>query len=132
MKKNILLLSLIFLTSCMDKQTSTIKEPGNFAHTVFFWLNNPDNMVERDAFEESLIKFLDNSAYVQTRHIGVPAKTGHRDVVDDSYTYSLLLTFKDQAAQDKYQDEAVHKQFIKESSNLWNNVVVFDSENILD
>ena len=131
MKKIILLLSLVFVASCMEKEKSVSTEQGNFAHTVYFWFHNPDNMVERDAFEASLANFLNNSEYIQTKHVGVAADTGHRDVVDDSYTYSLLLTFKDKAAQDKYQDEAVHKQFIEESSHLWSKVVVFDSENIL-
>ena len=116
----------------MEKEKSISNQLGNFAHTVYFWLNNPDNMVERDAFEASLKNFLNSSIYIQTKHVGVPAKTGHRDVVDDGYTYSLLLTFENQAAQDKYQDEAVHKQFIEESSHLWSKVVVYDSENILD
>lgn len=132
MKKSILLLSLMLVISCMEKEKAVSNEPGNFAHTVYFWLNNPDNMVERDAFEASLTNFLNKSEYILSKHVGVPAATGHRDVVDDSYTYSLLLTFKNQEAQDKYQDEAVHKQFIEESSHLWSKVVVFDSENILD
>lgn len=132
MKKIIVLLSLILITGCMEKEKPVSNEPGNFAHTVYFWLNNPDNMVERDAFEASLTNFLNNSEYIQTKHVGVPASTGHREVVDDSYTYSLLLTFKDKAAQEKYQDEAVHKQFIEESSHLWTKVIVYDSENILE
>jgi hypothetical protein len=131
MKKIMVVLSLVLVVSCMEKEKSTANEQGNFAHTVYFWLNNPDNMVERDAFEASLTNFLDNSEYIQTMHVGVPAATGQRDVVDASYTYSLLLTFKDKAAQDKYQDDVVHKQFIEESSYLWSKVVVYDSENIL-
>ena len=122
----------MLITSCMEKDKSVSNEQGNFAHTVYFWLNNPDNMVERDAFEASLTNFLNSSEYVQTMHVGVPAATGDREVVNDSYTYSLLLTFENKAAQDKYQDEPVHKQFIEESSHLWNKVVVYDSENILE
>jgi len=135
MKKIIVILSLVLITSCRgvtEKNSVTITAQGNFAHTVYFWLNNPDNMVERDAFEESLRNFIFSSLYIDSRHIGVPAATGQREVVDDSYTYSLLLTFKDKAAQDKYQDEDVHKQFIEESSHLWSKVVVYDSENILE
>ena len=132
MKKIIVIFGLLLITSCVENEKSVSNEQGNFAHTVYFWLNNPDNMVERDAFEASLTNFLNNSAYIETMHVGVPAATEDRDVVDASYTYSLLLTFKDKAAQDKYQDEEVHKQFIKESSDLWFKVVVYDSENILD
>jgi len=131
MKKIIILISIVLVASCSEKERSVSTEQGNFAHSVYFWFNNPDNMVERDVFEASLSNFLDNSKYIQTSHVGVPATTGHRDVVDASYTYSLLLTFKDKDAQDKYQYEAVHKQFIEETKHLWSKIVIYDSENIL-
>jgi len=102
--------------------------PGNFAHTVYFWLKNPDNAADRVAFETSLRKFIDASEFIQTKHIGTPAKTD-RDVIDNTYTYSLLLTFVDKATQDKYQEEPNHKKFIEESSSLWKKVIVYDSEN---
>ena len=31
---------------------------SNFAHTVYFWLANPDQQEDRTAFETSLRKFL--------------------------------------------------------------------------
>ncbi|GGG12734.1 hypothetical protein GCM10011344_11810 [Dokdonia pacifica] len=104
---------------------------GDFAHTVYFWLHRPDNPDDRKAFEASLTSFINQSPYITTKHIGVPAAT-NRDVIDNSYTYSLLLTFKDKAAQDQYQDEPAHKQFIAESSHLWSKVLVYDSEDILE
>ncbi len=110
------------------EENSNNSLPGNFAHTVYFWLKNPDNAVDRAAFETSLKKFIDASEFIQTKHIGMPAKT-NREVIDNTYTYSLLLTFKDKATQDKYQDEPNHKKFIAESSELWEKVLVYDSEN---
>lgn len=134
MKKIAFLLILFFVMSaCTEvKQVHTSTFPGNFAHTVYFWLENPDSKEDRAAFEKSLINFINASEFVVSKHIGRPAATAHRDVVDGSYTYSLLLTFNNKEDQDKYQDEAVHKQFIKESSHLWNKVTVYDSENILE
>ena len=93
---------------------------------------DPDSADDRKAFEASLTKFLDASEFIVTKHVGTPAATAHRDVVDGSYTYSLLLTFKNKADQDAYQDEAVHKTFIEESAHLWTKVLVYDSENILN
>jgi len=104
--------------------------PGPFAHTVYFWLKNPKNNEDIKAFEASLKKFINQSIYIQTKHIGRPSTT-NRDVIDATYTYSLLLTFKNKEAQDNYQEEPNHKLFIDESSNLWSKVVVYDSENIL-
>ncbi|MCJ7466789.1 MAG: Dabb family protein [Maribacter sp.] len=98
----------------------------NFTHTVFFWLKNPDNQVDRKAFEASLQKFLDHSGFAKTKFIGKPPKAS-RDVVDGSFTYSLIVTFESAEAQQNYQDEAPHKLFIAESSKLWTKVIVYDS-----
>ena len=38
-----------------------------------------------------------------------------------------LITFKDKAAHDKYQDADKHKQFIEENKDNWKKVRVFDS-----
>jgi len=102
--------------------------PGEFAHIVFFWLKRPDNKNDRAAFEASLEKFISNSKYIYKKHLGTPAST-RRDVIDSSYTYCLLLTFKSEKDQNAYQDEKVHKIFIKESEDLWETVKVYDSIN---
>ncbi len=133
MKKIVTLLFITYIISSCSNQTTTTSMPiqGDFAHTVYFWLHRPDNPDDRKAFEASLTSFINQSPYITTKHIGVPAAT-NRDVIDNSYTYSLLLTFKDKAAQDQYQDEPAHKQFIAESSHLWSKVLVYDSEDILE
>ena len=102
---------------------------SNFAHTVYFWLENPENKEDCKAFEVSLQKFLDNSAYAKTKFIGKPPRAS-RDVVDGSFTYSLIVSFASAEAQKNYQDEAPHKLFIAESSSLWTKVVVYDSKGI--
>ena len=130
------LLTSISLIFCMITQTSasmaqTSKtDTKEFVHTVYFWLKNPNDMSERTKFETSLKKFINNSRYIKTKHIGVPADT-NRPVIDNSYTYCLSLTFTSKAEQDKYQDEDIHKVFIKESEMLWQKVLVYDSESIL-
>ncbi len=133
--KYLALLLLFFCTTVGCSKTTTApneKLPGPFAHSVYIWLKNPASEADRVAFEQSLLKFVNASEFIVTKHIGLPAETGHRDVVDDSYTYSILLTFKNKRDQDSYQEEAVHKQFIEESSHLWTKVLVYDSENILN
>jgi len=105
-------------------------EQGNFAHNVYFWLNNPENQEDRAAFEKSLTNFINHSEFIRTKHLGTPAATD-RGVIDNSYTYSLLLTFDNKAQQDKYQVEEGHLKFIEESSKLWKKVIVYDSEDIL-
>ncbi|UOB19281.1 Dabb family protein [Abyssalbus ytuae] len=130
MKKLFFILTLLILatmSSCNNKQ-QVIK--GNFIHSVYFWLKNPDSETDRIAFETSLKKFINSSEFIIQKHIGSPATT-NRQVIDNSYTYSLILTFENKEMQDKYQEENVHKIFIKESEHLWEKVLVYDSENSL-
>lgn len=131
MKNIICILAVILMTTSVFGQNETeMKEfDPNFSHTVFFWLKNPDNAADRSAFETSLTKFLNSSAYAKTKFIGTPPRAS-RDVVDGSFTYSLILSFDSAEAQQAYQDEASHKVFIAESENLWSKVIVYDSTSI--
>lgn len=130
MKKICFILLLTFTNIIFGQTDTTMKEfDSNFAHVVYFWLENPDSQEDRAAFETSLKKFLKNSAFAKTKFIGVPPAPS-REVVDGSFTYSLILTFESAEAQKGYQDEAPHKLFIEESSKLWTKVIVYDSKTI--
>ena len=128
-----LTLAILFLTLAITANGQTKNDmrefDPNFAHTVFFWFKNPDNKADRATFEKSLQKFLDNSQYAKTSFIGMPPKAS-RDVVDGSFTYSLIVTFESAEAQKNYQDEAPHKVFIEESSALWEKVIVYNSKGV--
>ena len=97
-----------------------------FAHVVYFWFKNPDSKADGAKFEASLKKFLANSKYAKTKFIGKPPKA-IRDVVDDSFTYSLILSFDSAEAQAAYQVEPPHLVFIEECKDLWEKVIVYDS-----
>lgn len=121
-----LLFMMIVCSQSLTAQDDEIKFDKNFTHVVYFWLNNPDNKQDRSDFETSLKKFLNNSKYAQTKFIGIPADTP-REVVDNTYTYSLILSFSSKENQEKYQKEQAHLDFIKEASHLWKRVQVYDS-----
>jgi hypothetical protein len=95
-------------------------------HHVFFWLKNPDS-------KEDLAKLLAGIrglAQIETVrgiHVGVPASTEKRDVVDNSYSASEILYFDDTAGQKTYQDHPLHKKFVEECSHLWGKVIVYDA-----
>lgn len=131
MKKIALTTIFIILTTVTygQKKKDMNNFDSNFVHTVFFWLKNPDNSQDRKAFEKSLKKFLDHSKYAKTNFIGTPPQAS-RDVVDGSFTYSLVVTFDSAEAQEKYQTEEAHLVFIEESSALWTKVIVYDSTGI--
>ena len=66
--------------------------PGEFVHVVFFWLID-DTVDTRSKFMSELRKFIDHVDVIKTKHIGSPADTD-RDVIDNTYSYSLILSFE--------------------------------------
>lgn len=102
------------------------KSKGLFMHTVLFWLKNPTSIKDREAFELSIKKFVNTSKYVQSSYVGLPAGTD-RTVVDNSYTYSLVVRFKSVEDHNKYQVEPAHKLFIETCKSLWEKVLIYDA-----
>ncbi len=127
--KLLILFTILTGPATAKAQDQMVDFDKNFTHVVYFYLNNPDDPEDRSAFETSLKKFMNNSLYARTKFIGIPAETP-RDVVDNTYTYSLILTFSSEEMQNKYQEEPSHLLFIKESAHLWNKVIVYDSVGI--
>ncbi len=103
------------------------KIKGNFIHTVLFWLHNPANEKERKTFEDGVQELLNQCPFITSSHIGIPANTATRPVVDASYTYCVVITFESKEAHDKYQVDPLHKKFVEENKNLWDKVLVYDS-----
>ena len=95
-------------------------------HHVFFWLKNPDSKEDL----AKLIAGVQSLAAIETVrsiHVGVPASTEKREVVDNSYHVSELLGFDDVAGQDAYQVHPLHQKFVDEHQHLWSKVVVYDA-----
>lgn len=99
------------------------------AHHVFFWLKNPDSTEDLNKLLDGL-RTLSKIESVRGLHIGVPAKTEKRPVIDDSYSASELIFFDDLAGQDAYQVHPIHKKFIEDCSHLWSKVLVYDSMDV--
>src|SRR5690606_21914085 len=123
----ILLLVGICASSCVQvKNEMKSNFDPTFTHVVYFWFKEPNNHDHRVKFEASLKKFLENSQYAKTKFIGTAPKAT-RDVVDDSFTYSLILSFESAEDQAAYQTEPPHLVFIEECKDLWEKVIVYDS-----
>lgn len=114
---------ILAATAC--KPSDTGKLNGLFIHHVFFWLKEPVTAEVRSKFEQALRDLVKVETIVGS-HLGVPAGTD-RDVIDSTYTYSLLVLFKNKADQDVYQTHPIHLKFIEENSMLWEKVVVYDT-----
>ena len=95
-------------------------------HHVFFWLKNPSSKEDLTKLLEGL-KTLKKIETIKMLHIGVPASTEKRDVVDNSYSASELMFFDDLVGQKTYQDHHIHQKFIADCSHLWEKVIVYDA-----
>jgi hypothetical protein len=98
-------------------------------HHVFFWLKNPSS---KEDFQKLLaeLETLKQIKSVRKLHIGVPASTEKRDVVENSYHASELMFFDNLEDQEVYQDDPIHKKFVAECSHLWEKVIVYDVQDL--
>ncbi len=58
--------------------------------------------------------------------VGVPADTD-RPIIDRSYSYALVVMFRDAAGHDAYQVHPVHDRFREECAGFWRKVQIYDS-----
>ncbi len=102
------------------------KNKKQLLHHVFFWLKNPNSKEDQQKLIEGL-RTLEKIESIKKLHIGVPAATEKRDVVDNSYHVSELMFFDDLEGQNAYQVHPLHKKFAEQYSHLWERVLVYDS-----
>lgn len=109
---------------------ATTGNPGSgkryLVHHALFWLKNPGSEADRARLIEGL-KTLRQIDVIRALHIGVPASTEQREVVDSSFDVSEVMFFDDEAAQSAYQSHPVHQKFVEQCSHLWRKVVVYDA-----
>lgn len=95
-------------------------------HHVFFWLKNPDSAADRDRLIAGL-QTLRAIPQIRALHVGIPAATEARSVVDSSYQVSELMFFDTVEDQKSYQDHPIHQRFVATCGDLWERVTVYDS-----
>lgn len=113
-------------SGALATSTAATNPMPTLLHHVFFWLKNPDSNADREKLIAG-VKSLAAIETVRSIHVGVPASTEKREVVDNSYHVSELLGFDDVAGQDAYQVHPLHKKFVDEHQHLWSKVVVYDA-----
>ena len=94
-------------------------------HQVYFWLKDPDNTEAHEKLKKGMQKMLTIQT-IKSGHIGVPAATEPRDVVDHSFSYSFMVTFESIEDHDAYQKDPIHLEFIEKYGYLWSKVQVYD------
>ena len=109
-----------------DTAPGTNKElEGGFIHIVFFWLID-DSQEVKQKFMKELKGFTGQVEEINKVHIGPPADT-NRDVIDNTWSYSLVVTFDSKIEHDIYQEHQAHLKFIENASSLWKKLLVYDS-----
>lgn len=96
------------------------------AHYVLFWLN--DGLSEEEIADfAGFFEDLKAIPGIKSLHYGRAAQTNPRDVVDNSFTYNLLVYFDSMKEINVYETHPIHLRAIEKYSKYWNNVVVHDS-----
>ena len=118
--------AMVSTTTSADVCEQTTQDLPKLVHKVFFWLKNPESEEDRNALIKGL-KTLQAIETVRAIHVGVPASTEKRDVVNNSYQVSEMLLFDNVEGQNVYQQHPIHLKFVEDCSHLWREVVVYDS-----
>ena len=100
-----------------------------FVHSVYFWLQPDLSKAQIEEFESALRQFIDDSEFASSGHIGKPAGTP-REIVDNSYDYSLIVTFENADQHQAYQDEKPHDVFRVVAKKYAQRVQIYDSAGI--
>ena len=100
-----------------------------FVHHVAFWLKAGLSEAEIHQFEKGVKSLETIKEHIVLSNVGKPAGTD-RPVIDTSYSYALLLVFKDRENQDAYQVHPTHEHFVDTCKHLWDKVWIYDSVTI--
>jgi hypothetical protein len=96
------------------------------AHNVYFALKDNSPEATKQLLE-ACRKYLSGHPGEVLFAVGTLAAELKRPVNDRDFDVALHIIFQDQAAHDRYQDDARHHQFIAENQANWKKVRVFDS-----
>ncbi|WP_416864700.1 MAG: Dabb family protein [Imperialibacter sp.] len=97
----------------------------NFYHVVYFWLNDPSE-ANKKTFLSHVKEYTGSIDVIKERFIGTPADT-NRPVIDNTYTFNIILAFDSKKDQDAYQEHPVHLAFVEKAQHMWSKVQVYDS-----
>ncbi len=98
-------------------------------HQAYFWLKQSGSQEDRELLIAGL-RTLGQIEQVRELHIGVPAATEQRDVVDNSFDVLETMVFDGLDDQATYQTHPIHQKFIADCGHLWLRVVVYDAEDV--
>ena len=99
---------------------------GLIVHNVYFWLKEGITAEE----EKDFMNFFEELKKVpgpKALKFGKPAPTTARDVVDNSFSYYLLVTFNTMDDINTYEHHPIHLGAVDKFSKYWTKVQVKDA-----
>ena len=109
-----------------QRSESLALKKGNIVHNVYFWLKDGIYTTEEADFLQ-YFELLAKIPLVQTLSYGKPAPTPKREVVDHSYSYHLILTFKNIDDINAYGNHPEHAAGAEKFKKYWKRVEVKDT-----
>jgi len=94
-------------------------------HTVFFWLKPELTEAQRAEFRRG-VETLGTIRTVEKFHVGKPAATEKRPVIDHTFDVGITVICQDTAAERAYQVDPIHLAFIEKFKPFWTRVQVYD------
>lgn len=128
-RRNFLLAPMVLITAptwANTVQSDEEIQPSTIVHVVNFWLKK--DLSEKD--KKNFIGFFEELRKIEvikTLNYGIPAKTNPRPVVDNSFDYTLIVTFKDLKDITTYETHPIHLKAIEKYQHLWTKVMVKDT-----
>ncbi|MGO1243670.1 MAG: Dabb family protein [Sphingobacterium sp.] len=102
-------------------------DSGRILHTVYFWLK--EGITEQE--EQDFLEFfaaLQKIPGILAFHIGKPAPTTDREVVDNSFQYSIFVLFNSIEEINVYEKHPDHLAAAEKYSKYWTKVAVRDTQ----
>ena len=99
---------------------------GQIQHFVMFWLKPQLTKAEVANFK-NFFEHLKPIKYIKALNYGLAANTPTRPVTDNSFTYSLTITFDNITDHNAYQEDKTHLDAVEKFSDNWYRVVVHDT-----
>ncbi|MGK6350913.1 Dabb family protein [Parapedobacter sp. DT-150] len=106
--------------------TEKMENKEVITHYVLFWLKDGLSEQEINDFA-AFFEELKTIPEIKSLHYGRAANTHQRDVVDNSFTYNLLVFFDTMDDINTYETHPTHLAAIEKYSKFWTKVVVHDS-----
>ncbi|WON96413.1 Dabb family protein [Sphingobacterium sp. Lzh-3] len=128
-RRNFLLAPMVLVTAptwANTVQSDEHIESSTIVHVVNFWLKKDLSEKEKKNFV-GFFEELRKIDVIKTLNYGIPAQTNPRPVVDNSFDYTLLVTFKDLNDITIYETHPIHLKAIEKYQHLWTKVMVKDT-----